>query len=101
MTMSDVELKNLLVAGYLDYNEFNSILRCRQWYRNVEAKKKLEDVRYSHKKIIIIGGLSRKGKSSAADAIFNKYKGMYHKIGEINDKWFEGFDPTVHDSVLL
>ena len=39
-------------------------------------------------------GLSRKGKSAAADAIFGDT--IYHKMGEFNDKWFDGFNPRKH-----
>ena len=93
MTMDDDALNKLLKAGYIDYGEFHSILKCRQWSANVDAKKKLKNVRYSHNKIIIIGGLSRKGKSAVTDAIFNKYDNLHHKVGEINDKWMDGFIP--------
>ena len=49
--------------------------------------------------MIIIGGLTRTGKSSAADAIFGDT--IYHKLGEINDKWFDGFDPSKHIAILF
>ena len=74
MTMDNKELRGLLTAGYLNYTEFSSILKCREWYRNDLAKELRSDIRYANKKLIIIGGVSRTGKSSAADAIFNKYK---------------------------
>jgi len=101
ITMEDTELAKLLTAGYIDYGELRSINYARSWYENVFAKERLGKVRYSHKKLIIICGLSRKGKSAAADAIFNKYDKMYQKVGEFNDRWFNGWRPNFHDSILL
>lgn len=101
MTMKEIDLANLVAAGYIDYGELRSINYARSWYENVLAKDRLGKVRYSHKKLIIICGLSRKGKSAAADAIFNKYDKMYQKVGEFNDRWFNGFKPNFHDSILL
>jgi len=73
MTMENHELRKLLEAGYLNYTEFSSILKCREWYRNDLAREQRGHIRYANKKLIIIGGVSRTGKSSAADAIFNRY----------------------------
>ena len=26
---------------------------------------------------------------------------MYHKLGEVNDKWVNGFDPNIHEAMLF
>ena len=59
------------------------------------------DVVYSHVKGIHIGGCSGSGKSAAVEMALNRSGEVYSKIGEVDDKFYDGYDPVKHNIILF
>ena len=50
---------------------------------------------------IYIGGCSDKGKSLGVEIALNRLGHVYSKLGEIDSSFFDGYNPLIHDIMLL